>query len=1137
MPTLTGIDDGAVLAPAPASSTKSTGGAGPKPNPEKNAKKPAAKGASSHPVAPPPPPPAATEVQLKMWHAVLLRRRRQIQRLSHSHLLSFANEIISDILSTRYETNLYSTEMKGGDKENNQEVDLISGHYKSLLLTQQPPPTNISADEIGLHLLALFYRSVDSRLPSAMRKHGIDALRRACQKLEFWLLKREDRNNLKVTEATEGVEKQKRIDSAQNYHGKKTIQSESRAEISASHTSNDSGPNKKMRTDPPEFNSNLVAVLPRPQGDGGEKKGDKEGGKSDKGVSLPPQPQQRPDRISLEKDITSSRSAHTPAPQRNTYHGEPAQKASTQIEPTNGQDKSEKSEVNDFTQPKQNSVRVTQEFKSELGNRSLPPQQGSNENSQENRSVRSLSSSKSAIQAPPQPGPSTVTQSEHQHKKPSQPNTNNNRVFWASGSEQWTDTATSEPSQARSGNEPRKEKSGQPTSPRTASNAQDPHKEKAVATPQDNARQVNNSVPHGAQKLSKSKTATAATSSSSQRDPHKGNGENAHAVATKFATTPCPSTESQKALPQANGEDTCAGIRSDDEDVIDLTEETPTIGPPRSQKSTLVSANVFSTSCQAIKQSDEENKDENPVVPKLLKPPPPPPSPPASPLPLATIHNPPPSPQPKPKPFSERCSLTFKADDPIASGSLKGRTSCVLSFDAGFHLDGSGSCLNDEIRINVNTRLQTWDPYWKIVEELGTREIPLDSSKHGCRTTPVGTRTTPCVPAHQAGPLNPDYPSSCASVHVDLPKEVSRSKSSNRDSSGKSLPQGYRPWGVRWGSLSHPYKDEKGRERDNLMTGDRRLVVRTLPLQRTSKDVQKRADGHLWPKGSFIQLKQGPTEQILSILQRKQQSHAHSEWKGISHPLDLTVKVKTTNVPFQLKLCSKEIVENSTGHIDAVNGTLMGSYALHVAICEYIAPDDLYDRLMGNSDGDVTIPKISLRSARKMAKEYLADQTVLIDDSDDEDRNSSVGGKSTENRKSLTFSLLCPISKTAMKTPVRGRHCKHMQCMDLGNFLHANKIVTGGRWRCGACESFVNVRDLVHCGLFQAMVDSVGSQVSGARDRVSLCADGSWKLLDENRLRYNKRGGNISTASNSDVKTVNAGSKMSSSDLEVIELV
>lgn len=68
----------------------------------------------------------------------------------------------------------------------------------------------------------------------------------------------------------------------------------------------------------------------------------------------------------------------------------------------------------------------------------------------------------------------------------------------------------------------------------------------------------------------------------------------------------------------------------------------------------------------------------------------------------------------------------------------------------------------------------------------------------------------------------------------------------------------------------------------------------------------------------------------------------------------------------------------------------------------------------------------------------------------------------------------------------------------------------------------MNVRDLVHCGLFQAMLDDLGSLVSGARDRVSLRSDGTWKLMDENRLRYSSKrkgdgGGRSSSAAKEEV--------------------
>ena len=180
---------------------------------------------------------------------------------------------------------------------------------------------------------------------------------------------------------------------------------------------------------------------------------------------------------------------------------------------------------------------------------------------------------------------------------------------------------------------------------------------------------------------------------------------------------------------------------------------------------------------------------------------------------------------------------------------------------------------------------------------------------------------------------------------MDLPKAVKQSKISNKDSKGRNMPP-YRAYGVKWGLIPHPQKDKRYFE-----SGDRRLIVRTIPLQRTEKDKKKQADGHLWPKGTFMQLRrQNMNEQVLPLTQRKQQSHDHQKWTGQCYPLDLTNEIVNTSVPFELKLGCNEIVENASTN-NTQGGTLQGSYVLHVAICEYISPNDLYDQLMGKKPG------------------------------------------------------------------------------------------------------------------------------------------------------------------------------------------
>jgi hypothetical protein len=224
----------------------------------------------------------------------------------------------------------------------------------------------------------------------------------------------------------------------------------------------------------------------------------------------------------------------------------------------------------------------------------------------------------------------------------------------------------------------------------------------------------------------------------------------------------------------------------------------------------------------------------------------------------------------------------------------------------------------------------------------------------------------------------------------------------------------------------------------------------------------------------------------------------------MSHLLDLTVYANPQRAMI-LKMCCAEVIESiDSAKEGSLSSQLNGSYALHAAICEYVSPDDLYLQLLGKKHGgEVLIPTLSERSAKILAMSYVSSQTVAIEDSDDEVESSKAFDDESSN--SLTFSLVCPILKTPMETPVRGRNCKHLQCFDLKNFLCINEHVSGGRWRCGVCEVFVSVRDLVHCGLFQAMIDKYKGQVSGIRDKVSLQSDGSFHLKEENKLRYAKK--------------------------------
>jgi len=485
---------------------------------------------------------------------------------------------------------------------------------------------------------------------------------------------------------------------------------------------------------------------------------------------------------------------------------------------------------------------------------------------------------------------------------------------------------------------------------------------------------------------------------------------------------------------------------------------------------------------ELIDLTEDSPSKEAPPEPRISSPPP-------SPPPTTIIRNPLPPTKPRPLPFSDFHRTLFCPDLVTERGTISGcvknysRPEMLVEFDRGYHLDGSGGSLDNAHCTDVQNRLNTWDPYWKIVQELGSRDVSCEDG-----ITSVGTRTTACLPV-TTNPIASTSIPSCAMVSIDFRQEISKSTSANRDGKGRSV-QGFRPWGVRWGKAPP----------DSHQLGDRRLIMRCVPLHRTPKEEKKRADMHLWPLGSFVQIKfASGCDQVIPVIQRKQQSHDHSKWLGNCRPLDLTKYVtgSGTDYPLEITICTKEVIESG---FEKRREVLINSYAVNVAICEYTPPDDLYNQLMGKAEGgEVLMPKLSLRSAKRMLKECIVNNTISLD-SDEEEGD----GKDSES-DFLTFSLLCHASMTKIETPVRGQLCTHLQCFDLRNYLYTNNIVSAGRWRCPYCEKFVSVRDLVHCGLFQAILDDLDDKiVPGVRDNVCVKADGTWQLLGENKLRHKK---------------------------------
>lgn len=1096
-------------------------------------------------------PPTVDNLQLKMFHAVLKRRRDQLNQLSKFYFDSYANSIIVYLNRTMEVENQYSDLSKFQEKENSEggaangqkrKIDLTKGANSSFLIMQHPPPPDITVEKVVLHLVALFYRSVDERLPGAMRKHSLDALNYAFNDLDKWVVK-----NREWEEMNGKSDKTKVIPSRSDGGTKKRRSTESDG---TSEKKNGGSSDRRMRKDPPEWNGAKQSARKVTASPGktflpphnqmednnddddeplmsleSNKKSSKLGGSDDDdddellisvkytngsssnpkatGVArapvierpgktfLPPQPQpnnneeMRADHKGVQKNsretsalATSGVSQSAGISQRPGKTFLPPHTEANDVEPKQA---AKRSSVEPPPKPSNGSLRAVS---------SNPPLVTGNAAQSASASATLPSATPQNQSLPSVGGETSNNIAKSDLASSGVHSTNNTRVAVPSTNHSNVTTGTAEAPTTSTQQHKNANQSTAATQPKQPTPA---------------------SVNRGVSQVSTSRT-TVSVSIQQQQATAQSKLPSPSAVQTSK-----PASSAPVAAPKVGDRPTALNKKNDapvidankstgkDAGVIDLTDDSPP-SSPLLRPATLVPS-------VAVKQL----ADETPAVKS--------PSPPPSPPPTTTILNRLPPALPTPKPFTKMSKITFRADDikPYSSGSVDNpRRTCAYSYDVGFHLDGIGACLDDKSCNDFRERLQTWDPYWRVVEELGKRIVSTEMGQ-----TKVGTRTTSCQAAIAS--VNVDYVNSCTSVFVDLPKEIRDSSSAKRDPNGRELMYGVGPWGVKWGQKNDP--DSLNSLKDNYITGDRRLIVRMLPLQRNAEDEKKRADTHLWPIGTFVQLKIGgggfgnPIEKVVQISQRKQESHAHDLWKGMALPLDLTKEIINTNFPFTLQLCCREVVENN-------NEGMSGSFGIQVAVCEYVGANRLYDELMGKVDGgDVRIPTLSLRSAKQLAKKYVVDQMVSIEESDDEDDDKSPDDKSN----SLTFSLICAISKTPMKTPVRGRHCKHLQCFDLRNWLSTNENVAGGRFRCGACENFLSVRDLIHCGLFQAMLDTHRDEVSGLRDKVCLRPDGTYYLKDENKLRYANKKKALTSTVDLDSDDDRAGRAMAK-EPEVIDL-
>eukprot|EP00536_Pseudo-nitzschia_multiseries_P010751 jgi/Psemu1/289265/fgenesh1_pg.338_\ len=346
-------------------------------------------------------------------------------------------------------------------------------------------------------------------------------------------------------------------------------------------------------------------------------------------------------------------------------------------------------------------------------------------------------------------------------------------------------------------------------------------------------------------------------------------------------------------------------------------------------------------------------------------------------------------------------------------------------------------------------RLNRWDPYWKIEKSL-----------HVGLTAPVTFKRWADTEENQF------FPNTAAAFRIkDLLKTVGPRI--------RTIVTGQAP-----------------------MDKEMRVLIRMLPLDLSKQEYggKNRADVHIWPKGTYLQIHAAPSArtspQPLVLTQRKQQSHKYSKWLGVCKHADVTSLLHSvwSSTTTSLKASSSSTVE--LGCYDPE------IYLFSLALCSYRTPTTLSNMLCKSLAVNTLTPvlkKASLEEMYARAKRKMETNEVMLIDDSDNDESQQKSNTPKELRR-IPFSIQDPLTMAKLKIPVRGVDCSHIACFDLLSFLVINKSAGGQRWKCGRCENFTSHQDLEYCALTAKAVKLFGDKITNLQHNVEFREDKSMVL-------------------------------------------
>lgn len=92
----------------------------------------------------------------------------------------------------------------------------------------------------------------------------------------------------------------------------------------------------------------------------------------------------------------------------------------------------------------------------------------------------------------------------------------------------------------------------------------------------------------------------------------------------------------------------------------------------------------------------------------------------------------------------------------------------------------------------------------------------------------------------------------------------------------------------------------------------------------------------------------------------------------------------------------------------------------------------------------------------------------------------------------IDISLTCPLTRSRMLTPVRGRNCTHVSCFDGEAYLRLMWEKRVEKWKCPICKTLTPLSELVIDGFIQGILESVPEDMKS----VEFTPEGFWRIKE-----------------------------------------